>query len=68
MIFELGKYYQHTTGTKLYICGIGETIYHGRCFIGENQCGELAPIGCSEHNTVNFTEITKEQFMERDVK
>lgn len=63
MKFELGKYYQHTTGAKLYICGLSETYYHGRCFIGENEHGELSPIGSSEENAMNYHEINKEDFV-----
>jgi hypothetical protein len=63
MKFELGKYYKHTTGSKLYICGLGETYYHGRCFIGENERGELFPIGNTQENAMNYKEITKEQFI-----
>ena len=64
MIFELGKYYQHTAGVKLHICGIGDTQYYGKCFIGENEFGELIPVGCTEVNAVNYAEITKDEFIE----
>lgn len=63
MKFELGKYYQHTTGTKIHICGLGETYYHGRCFVGENNNGELSPVGSDESSAVNFHEISKEEFI-----
>lgn len=65
MKFELGKYYQHTTGAKLYICGLSETYYHGSCFIGENENGKLSPIGKGEANSENWYEITKERFIEK---
>ena len=29
MKFELGKYYIHTSGRKLYICGLAETNAYG---------------------------------------
>lgn len=61
--FELGKYYKHTTGTKIYICGLGETYYHGRCFIGENERGELSPVGNGKENAINYSEITKDDFV-----
>lgn len=63
MRFELGKYYQHTTGAKLYICGVGDTHYHGNSFIGENENGELSPVGRHEENAINFKEISKEEFV-----
>lgn len=62
MKFELGKYYQHTTGSKLYICGLGETIIYGSCLVGEDEHGDLIAVGKSEENAVNYSEITKEQF------
>jgi hypothetical protein len=61
--FELGKYYQHTTGSKLYICGIGETHFYGSSLIAENEYGELAPVGKNEENAVNYHEITKNEFI-----
>jgi len=63
MKFELGKYYQHYDGSKLYICGICETYYHGRCFIGENEKGVLNPVGSEELNAENYREIKKETFI-----
>jgi hypothetical protein len=65
MKFELGKYYQHTTGSKLYICGISDTYYHGRCFVGENEYGELMPIGNTQENAMNYKEITKDEFVNK---
>ena len=33
--FEIGKAYQHTCGSQLYICGMADTIFYGTCFIAE---------------------------------
>lgn len=33
--FEIGKAYQHNSGMQMFICGMGDTIYHGSCFIAE---------------------------------
>lgn len=33
--FEIGKAYQHHSGSQLFICGMADTVYHGTCFIAE---------------------------------
>jgi len=33
--FELGKCYQHHSGSQLHICGIVDTVYYGLGFIAE---------------------------------
>lgn len=64
MKFELGRYYKHTTGSKIFICGLADSIFYGRGLIAEDERGELSRVGDSEENTVNYAEITKEEFME----
>ena len=66
MKFELGKYYQHTTGCKLHICGIADTRIYGICFVGESDLGTLYHIGSEEEKAVNHAEITKEEFLYRN--
>lgn len=61
--FELGKCYQHATGSKLYICGLADTYYYGRGLIGEDERGELSIVGDYEENAINYHEITREQFI-----
>ncbi len=34
--FEIGKAYQHASGVQMFICGMADTIGHGRCFIAES--------------------------------
>lgn len=34
--FELGKCYQHHSGSQLHICGIADTVFYGLTFIAEN--------------------------------
>ena len=33
--FEIGKAYQHNSGKQMFICGMADTIFHGKCFIAE---------------------------------
>ena len=63
MKFELGKYYRHTSGRKLYICGLAETNTYDRCFVGEDEKGNLSPVGNTEENAINHVQITKEEFL-----
>lgn len=65
MKFELGKCYKHESGSKYFICGIVNTEYHGICLVGENELGELHPVGMEEANAENFKEISKEEFFDR---
>lgn len=62
--FELGKFYQHTTGEKLYICGVVDTNAYGKTLVGEDGYGNLSPIGNHEFATENYREITKEEFLD----
>ena len=61
--FELGKYYMHTTGTRLYICGVCDTLTYGMCIVGEDYYGNLIPIGKHEGATENYKEISREEFL-----
>ena len=62
MRFELGKYYAHTTGDKLYICGLCDTKIYGRCLMGENRNGDFIPVGQDKDSAVNWHEISEEEF------
>lgn len=62
--FELGKFYKHTTGEKLYICGVVDTNAYGKTLVGEDEYGNLIPIGNHEYATDNYHEITKEEFLD----
>lgn len=33
--FEIGKFYEHTSGKQLHICGLVDTLLWGICFIAE---------------------------------
>lgn len=62
MKFELGKYYEHTTGSRIYIAGCMSSEIYGMCFVGEDEFGNFSPVGQSEDNAVNHFEIAKEVF------
>lgn len=62
--FELGKYYEHTTGSMIHIICEADTTIYGKSLIAETSNGMFLPIGKNKENAVNFKEITKEKWME----
>lgn len=64
MRFEIGKCYRHTTGRTLRIVGSAFTLMHGPCLVGEDEHGQLIPVGPDETNAVNYTEISLESWAE----
>ena len=64
--FELGKYYKHTTGDKIYICGVCAPIYYNKCLMAESRDGVFIPVGNHEGATLNWHEISKEEFLADD--
>ena len=63
-IFELGKYYEHTAGNKLHVCGVCATHTYGKCLVAEDDRGKLIPVGESVYYAENYHEITKERFLD----
>lgn len=64
MKFEVGKYYRHTTGQKLHVLGELETTMWGKTLIGESDWrSELIPVGQTDDNAVNWSEIDREEWM-----
>lgn len=62
MIFEVGKYYRHTTGNMLHaICEV-ETAIYGETIIAETPFGDFRPIGNTDECAVNWAEIPKEEW------
>jgi hypothetical protein len=57
MVFQYGKTYRHTSGDILSIVGIANTRTYGKCLIGEDQNGNLKPIGQSEDNTEGYVKL-----------
>lgn len=63
MVFELGKYYEHTTGSRLYIVGCMASYGYGMGYVGEDEWGNFHAVGKDEDNASNFSEITREEFI-----
>lgn len=67
MKFEIGKYYQHSGGRKISIIGELQTTFWSwqnlPTLIGECDDASLRPIGRDENATVNWSEITKEEWL-----
>lgn len=64
MVFEIGKYYKHTTGHQIHIISEIETTLRGRGLLAEtNGHDELCVVGIMEENAVGYTEITREEWM-----
>lgn len=64
MIFEVGKYYRHTTGKEISIICEADTTMFGKTLIAE-EAGDIkfVAVGGDESHSVNWTEITKEEWM-----
>jgi hypothetical protein len=56
MIFEIGKTYKHTTGKRMTIIGRLNTKTYGETLVGEDDRGELLPVGEKEENAINWCE------------
>jgi hypothetical protein len=69
MKFEIGKYYEHTAGKRLFICGTAASYMYGLCLIAECaqawKYGDFLAVGNDESAAVNFKEITMKQFHEK---
>jgi len=63
MIFEIGKYYQHTTGIELSIIGELETTLWGKTLIAETNSSDFEAVGSDIYATTNYVEISKEEWM-----
>lgn len=64
MIFEIGKYYKHTTGEMLHIISAGKTTLYGWTMIAETTRGSnLVTVGVGESFAVNWSESTEEEWL-----
>ena len=61
--FELGKFYKHSGGGYKYICGIADTIIYGVGYVAESPGGEYSIVGMDEANMINWTEISKDEYL-----
>ena len=63
-IFEIGKFYRHTTKEEISIVGNVNTTMWGNCLAAEVAgSNTLATVGKGETATENWEEITKEEWM-----
>ena len=71
--FEIGKAYEHNSGSQMFICGEVDSILYGKCLIGEEgwnreklakrtqsaiKNGELMPTGGFDCNRGQFTPVS----------
>jgi len=67
MVFEIGKFYKHTTGSMLHIISAGKTTLYGWTHIAEqtgvNAYETFLAVGVDEDSAVNYTEISEEEWM-----
>lgn len=61
-VFEIGKYYKHSSGQKMAIRGWIDTYFHGNCLIGEDGDSSLIPVGSDTESTVNWYEISEKEW------
>jgi len=63
--FEIGKFYEHTTGDVIAIIGEVNTTRLGPMFVAETAYGKLIPVGKTEQDAANYHEITKEKWRKK---
>ena len=64
MVFELGKCYEHSGTGQIYICGLAATEMYGIGFVAEHPDGTYSIVGMDEINASNYSEITKEKYLQ----
>ncbi len=60
--FEIGKFYKHASGKKVYICGLVETKFYGVGYLAEYDIDKYGIFGMREENTIGWTEIKESQW------
>jgi hypothetical protein len=63
MIFEVGKYYKHTTGLSMQTLGNMMTTMWGLALIAEQSDGQIIAVGRDEDSSVNWIEISREEWL-----
>ncbi len=64
MIFQIGKFYEHSAGMQMAIVGEVLTTMYGNTLIAEcSNCGDFRPVGRDESATQNWSEITKGKWL-----
>lgn len=63
MVFEIGNYYKHSTGSILHIIGELETTMYGMSLMAEvGGEGKIIAVGKDKSSAVNYRKITKEEW------
>jgi hypothetical protein len=65
MIFEVGKYYQHIYGHKLFVLGELETTMYGKTLMAETDeiYRVFRAVGRDADSALNYHEISREDWM-----
>jgi hypothetical protein len=58
MKFQIGQYYQHTTGRVICILGQIHTFFHGSCLLAEEDTGTLIPVGFDQVSAQNWHQVS----------
>jgi hypothetical protein len=64
MKFELDKCYKHENGSKMKVIAVVKTDFYGTGLLAETNDMKYRRIGNDEDNTVGWTEISNEEWME----
>ena len=67
MGFKIGKFYQHESGRKIYICGCVNSLTYGLTFIAERSDDRFYAVGMKPENAVNWHEITQDDYYNKEV-
>jgi len=63
MVFEVRKFYKHTSGEAIHIVAEVDTLMWGNCLVAEAAYqNDLLPIGKDEESAVNYIEITESEY------
>lgn len=63
IVFRLGRYYEHTCGSKMHIVASAETRMWGSALLAEERAdGTIRPVGRTKVHAVNWYEITATEF------
>jgi len=61
-VFQPERYYKHSGGGMIHTLHYLRTYSYGIALIAEDKTGRLWPVGSDPTNSVNYGEITKEEF------